>query len=113
MEERAPLEAQLNCYCDDKAKEAVIDTIMEEVQKGNTLAMESASIFIGNNKQTTDLATWLQYYIRKVTAREFYAAKNIMDTSTFDTVTWEDLQDTLACKPKIYQLWLGKQVLDH
>ena len=58
-----------------------------------------------------DLAAGLQYYIGKVTAREFYAAKNIMDMSTFDRVTWEDLCDTLARKPKKYQLWFDNQGL--
>ena len=36
-----------------------------------------------------------------------------MDKETFDTVTWEDLRDTLALKPKMYQLWFGKQGSDH
>ena len=37
--ETTPLEAQLNYYCDDKAKPAVIDGIMDEVGKGKTLPM--------------------------------------------------------------------------
>ena len=32
-----------------------------------------------------------------------------MNPTTFDSVNWEDLQDTLALKPKKYQLWIGKQ----
>ena len=36
-----------------------------------------------------------------------------MDKETFDTVTWEDLHDTLALKPKVYQLYIGKQGSDH
>ena len=31
----------------------------------------------------------------------------------FDTMTWEDLHNTLARKPKVYQLWLYKQGSDH
>ena len=83
-----------------------------------TLLLESASVVIGKNKQTTDLAKGLRYFIGKATAREFYATRNskghnIMDKETFDTVTWEDLRDTLALKPKMYQLWFGKQGSDH
>ena len=113
-----PLDAQLNCFCDDLAKEAVIEGIMNGIQKGATLPLESASVFIGSNKQTTDLAKGLRYFIGKATAREFYATPNskghnIMDTEVFDTVAWEDLRDTLALKPKMYQLWFGKQGSDH
>ena len=36
-----------------------------------------------------------------------------MNKGTFDTVTWEDLQNTLALKPKMHQLWFGKQGSDH
>ena len=75
--------------------------------------MKSASIFIGKDEQTMDLATVLRYYIRKAMAREFYTEKNIVDTSTYNTVTWEDICDTLARKPKMYQLWFGKQGLNH
>ena len=33
--------------------------------------------------------------------------EEIMDPTTFESVKWEDLQDTLAFKPKKYQLWFG------
>ena len=41
--------------------------------------------------------------------KEFYVHQEIMNPTTFDSVNWEDLQDILAIKPKIYQLWFGKQ----
>ena len=107
------LEAQLNCYCDDKAKSAVIDGIMDGFEKRQTLPMESASVFIENNEQTTDVAKGLRYYIGKATAREFYTTSNNMDTATFDTVNWDDLRSTLALKSEMYQLWFGKQGLDN
>ena len=60
----------------------------------------------------------MRYYIGKATSQEFYATPNsrgkkIMDKKTFDTVTWGDIRDTLALKPKMYQLWFGKQGSDH
>ena len=91
---------------------------MNGVIKGATLPLEAASVSIRKNKQTTDLAKGLRYFIGKATAQEFYAKRNskghsIMDNETFDTVTWEDLHDTLVLKPKMYQLWFGKQGSDH
>ena len=113
-----PFNAQLNCFCNDKAKEIVTEGIMNGVKKGATLSLEAASVFIGKNKQTTDLAKGLRYFIGKAMAQEFYAKRNskghnITDKKIFNTVSWEDLRDTLALKPKIYQLWFGKQGSDH
>ena len=108
-QEDLPLEAQLNCRCHDKAKETVIEGIvMAEILKGATLPLESASVFIKKNKQTTDLTKGLRYYIGKATAQDFYAKTNNMDKATLDMVTGEDLRDTLALKLKMYQLWCGK-----
>jgi len=56
---------------DDKAKQAVIEGFMDEIKKGATLPLDSGSVFIGNNKQTTDLAKGLRYYMGKATAGEF------------------------------------------
>ena len=42
-----PLDAQLNCFCDDKAKEAVIEGIMNDIKEGATLPLKAASVFIG------------------------------------------------------------------
>ena len=108
-----PLEAQLNCYRNEKAKAAGVDGIMNGMETRQTLPMESACVFIGKNKQTTDLAKGLRYHIGKARARKFYIERDIMDAPTFNSVTWEDLRDTLALKPKMYQLWFSKQGLDH
>ena len=58
-----------------------------------------------------DVTRWLRFIIGKENAREFYTAKEIMDPTTFNRVNWHDLRDTLALKPKIFQLWFGKQGL--
>ena len=63
-----PLEAQLNCHCNNKAKEAVLEGIMEKNGEGATLPMESVSAFIRINKQTWGPAKGLRYYIGKATA---------------------------------------------
>ena len=46
-----PLDAQLNCFCNNKAKEAATEGIISGVKKGVTLPLEAASIFMGKNKQ--------------------------------------------------------------
>ena len=78
---------------------------MNVVEKYQKLPLELACVFIGNNKQTADSAKGLWHFMGKEQAREFYREDKIMDSTTFDSVNWEDLWDTLALKPKIYQLW--------
>ena len=102
------LKAQLNCFHDDLEKVAVVDGIMDAVERRQKLPLESVCVFIGNNKQTTDLVKGPWYFIRKENEKGFYAAKEVMDPATFNTVKWDDLHDTLAFKPKIYQRWFRK-----
>ena len=99
-----PLEAQLNCHCDDIANTGVVDGIMNGVEGHQKLPLELVCIFIGNNNQTMDLAKGLHYFIGIEKAKEFYAEKDIMDPTTFNSVNWEDLHNTLAFRPKMYQL---------
>ena len=80
------LKAQLNCFRDDLEKVAVVDGIMDAVERRQKLPLELVCVFIGNNKQTTDLVEGLWYFIRKENAKEFYDTKGIMDPATFDTV---------------------------
>ena len=63
--------------------------------------MELVCIFIGNNKQTTDLVKGLQYFTGKENAKEFYITKGIMNTGTVNTMNWDDIHDTLALEPKM------------
>eukprot|EP00984_Skeletonema_dohrnii_P028437 scaffold18417_cov79-Skeletonema_dohrnii-CCMP3373.AAC.5 len=71
--------------------------------------MESAAVYIEGEMQTTDIAKALRYHIGKANARRFYADEKIMENEIFDSVTWEDLQNLLQRRPRMYQLWYGKQ----
>lgn len=106
------LASQLNCSCDRRAKEAVQKAIQEETLTRTTiyrLPMEAAAVFINGIKQTFDLAKELRYQIGKTKARQFYADEKIMDSTTFDSICWEDLRSLLSKRPKMYQLWFAKQ----
>ena len=81
---------------------------MEGVDIRKKLPLELAYAFIGNNRQTMDLVKGICYFTVKENTKEFYAIKRIMDPATFNTVNWDNLCNTLAPKPKIYQLWFRK-----
>jgi len=110
---RLAFEAQLNCYCDDLAKEAITAVILDNNARGTEgrqpLPLEQARVYLGDEKQTTDLAKTLRFHVGRAQARDFYASEDVMTNATFDTVCWEDLHHTLEKKPKMYQLWYGKQ----
>ena len=111
--DRLSLAAQLNCECDDLAKAAVIEAIFDDKHGGiderQTLPLESARVFIAGQKQTTDLARALRFHVGRARAKQFYADEDIMSEDEFEEVSWEDLGNTIQRKPKMYQLWLGKQ----
>ena len=66
-------------------------------------------MFIAGHKQTTDLGKALRYHIGRARAKQFYADEDIMMEDEFEEVSWEDLGNMIQRKPKMYQLWLGKQ----
>jgi hypothetical protein len=106
------LEEWLNYDCDRRAKRAIRDAWSRKMERQSiiyTLPMEAAAVYIEGEKQTTDIAKALRYNIGKANARRFYADEKIMANEIFDSVVWEDLRKTLQGRPRMYQLWYGKQ----
>ena len=78
------------------------------------LPLEAACVFVEGVKQTTDVGKDLKHVIGRQEARKFYAAKfdegkGLMPPEAFDSVEWDALKMTLACKPKMYNVWYSKQ----
>ena len=106
------LDAKLNFECDLRAKHAVQQAIADDASFSTTiysLPLEQASVFFDGSKQTSDIAKELRYQIGRRNARQFYQDEKIMDNSTFDSIAWADLRSLLEKRPKMYQLWYGKQ----
>ena len=107
------LPAQLNCHCDDLAKAAVIEAVFDRTYGGiglpQPLPLEVARVYIAGNKQTTDLSKALRFHVGKAQARQFCIDERLMEGREFDEVDWENLNDIIQCKPRMYQLWFGKQ----
>ena len=62
-------------------------------------------------KQTTDLATGLRDTIGAANALTHYKEQEIFDEATFKSIDFEPVKMVLAAKPKMYNLWYGKQCL--
>ena len=75
-------EAQLNCYCDNLAKEEIEEyqiNKLEVEEEGDetlpirhSLPLESARVFVNGIKQTTDVGKGLKPDIGRQQAKEFY-----------------------------------------
>ena len=100
---------QLNCHCDDTAKGALTEGILMGKVKTAKLPLESCMLLIDGEKQTTDVRQSLRYHIGRKAARQFYASEGVLDPETFDTIAWGNLRQLIETKPRMYQLWFGKQ----
>ena len=110
-------EALLNTYCDTWAKNAIIEyitssgirsvgSIARDLQK---LPLEAASVYLKGVKQTTDVSKGLRKTLGRDRAKEFYAKKGIFDEQTFESIDWEATTAVMDAKPKMYNIWYGKQ----
>ena len=120
-------EQQLNCVCDSLAKSAVQDSLhcLDPWMRPQTLPGELAAVVLDGVKQTGDVADGVRFALGLTEARRFYTApRGRRDSAgrwpkdsglgwspvSFDAVDWRMLALTLDSKPKMYQLWLTKQV---
>ena len=109
-------QSQLNEYCDHWAKDAIreyifdtskcIGSIDRDLQM---LPLEEASVFIKGVKQTTDMAKGLREHIGRFDSKNYYKEEEIFDEETFESIDFKAVQMALSSKPKMYNLWYGKQ----
>ena len=110
-------EAKMNTECDRWAKEAIINYVFSDFHGSigsidrdlQILPLESARVFLGGVKQTTDIAKGLRASRGRERAKAFYAKEGVFDNRTFDSIDFDAIQSVLKSKPQMYNLWYGKQ----
>ena len=69
------------------ARAAVIGGVYSEIREEpigrQPLSLEAAWVYIGDEKQTTDLSKKLQYHIGRAQAKQFYSEEQIMNEESF------------------------------
>ena len=105
-------EAQLNCGCDAKAKSEIRSTDPMGPPKQKPFPLEPISIFVGQDKVTSDTGAGIRFWAHRQLARAFFASRKIMFQDTFDEVDWRHVHATLHKVPRLFATWACKQVMD-
>ena len=81
-------------------------------QTKQKLPLEAASMFIRNEKITTDPGRALRHEIGNSKARKFYMDRGIMNAETLDLVAWEAVRDALNKNQSYTNCGTGSRGMD-
>jgi hypothetical protein len=113
------LEEQLNCRCDELAKNAVHLALSILITEHRFLfPREGVAVFVAGNKQTSDVAPSIRFHVGLMEARQAltqpYSVQGRlkpppMSPAQFDSIDWESRHRALSSSPDMYRIWLTKQ----
>ena len=106
-----PRPAQLNVHCDSMAKH-VIWELPQELPRQKSFPLEPVSVWIGQEKLTSDAAKSLRFWVHKQLAEETFYHLDLMNPQQFKEVAWKQVHDALCEAPRMFQVWACKQVTD-
>ena len=103
--------AQLNCGCDERAKEELVWGVdLEEIPAQRQFPMEPIALFVDGTKVTTESGALIRYAAHRKEAREVFHDQNILTPEAFDEVAWPEVSRTLHDVPKMFPIFACKQV---
>ena len=102
--------AQLNCGCDERAKEELWGVDLDEIPAQRQFPLEPIALFVDGTKVTTESGATIRYAAHKKEAREVFHNQNILTPEAFDEVAWPEVFRTLHDVPKMFQIFACKQV---
>jgi hypothetical protein len=102
--------AQLNCVVDFGAKRALLKLDALDLPCQQSFPLEAIIMFAGREKMTSDTGPYLQYFAHLQLAKEEFLVAEILSHTQFDQVDWEIVHRTLSIVPRMFQVWVCKQV---
>jgi hypothetical protein len=107
-----PRELQLNCTMDYHAKTTIRALNATNLPHQRRFLLKPMCAFVRQHKLTADMGDhlWLPSHLKMV--RLTYHFLNILHSNQFDLVDWEMVHSLLCSVPKLFQLWLCKQVIN-
>lgn len=93
------------------AKRAITTTVVEETPiRQLPLPLEPVAFFVGEHKVTTEAGELIRYEAQYQEAKELFDKQNIVARENFDLIDWKPLHSVLSSAPKMFQIFLCKQV---
>ena len=104
--------AQLNCNMDINAKRVIWGLDGDELPPQEVFPLEAVSVFVGQEKMTSDTSDSLRFWAHQQLARATFFKLDVMSGQSFQEVAWRPVYDALHDVPRLFQLWACKQVMD-
>ncbi len=103
--------AQLNCICDQAAKQRIVIDGAEGPVLSQMFPLEPIGLFVDGKKMTLETGNQIQFWARHQLAREFYRNQNILSHVQFNAIDLTSINRTLHNLPRLFQVWAAKHVL--
>ena len=104
--------AQLNCICDQGAKQRIAIDGAEGSALSRMFPLEPVGMFVGGEKMTSDTGGKIRFWAHHQLARKYYKDHNILSPLQFDLVDWQSVHRTLHDLPRLFQVWAAKHILN-
>ena len=101
---------QLNCACDQAAKQAILSSAINGADTQQAFPLEPITFFIENNKITSGAGDPIRYATQMQEAKVLFDKLNVVEEEHFDSIAWDNVHQTLHSVPKMFQIFLCKQV---
>jgi hypothetical protein len=101
---------QLNEQCDQGAKQAILEADRQVMGRPRPLPLEAVTVYIGDEKMTTDTGDRLRFLGNLPNAEKHFARRKILLPDAFAQVDWTNVHVALHEVPRGFQLWACKQV---
>jgi hypothetical protein len=103
---------QRNCACDHAAKAKLRKTFVDGALHQREFPLESLTLFVGEDKVTTESGPSIRYEAHLREAKMVFMEREVLQPEQFDLVDWPRVHQTLHDVPKMFQIFLCKQVFD-
>ena len=87
--------AQLNCIADIKVKRVIWELDGNELPPQKVFPLEAVSVFVGQEKMTSDTLDNLRFRAHQQLARATFFKLGVMSDQRFQKVAWRPVYDAL------------------
>ncbi len=105
-----PLKSKLNCAMNYNAKTAIRTLATTSLPCQKFFPLEPMCTFVGQHKLTANMSNHLEYWVHLKLVQSTYHSLGILDSDQFELVDWEMVHNFLPYVPKLFQLWVCKQL---